>query len=413
MVASDADMVATAYADGRLDRIPNVEDALTSIALPLDFERPIVSSVRVSNSVMSWPQIVAVSPDQQHAYVAEVRSHPPDNVQQLSSIEAMPEGEIITVVDIANLQQPRVIQTVSMGRNPKHLSISPNGQLLAINLEEAGRELVIAEIQPDGTLGEMTGFSIAANLPSGVVPEAAIWHPSGNFLALTTTGDDPGNALASAVAFYTVTQSGQAIQIQLYDRPLAVGNHLSHARFTADGRFLLVPDLKWRMHGLRALNYLLNRRGEMTAIRFEPEQNRPPEVTSRAVVGLGPEGFALSPDNRLIATVNLRRTYLSPNLPPAWRGKPYSSLSLVQLDPQSGQLTTLEEYGFEGLLPEQATFDATGDALAVVIYHNREPNPRTGVVEFWNVVSGDPPRLERTGFRLDVVRGAHDIVLVP
>jgi hypothetical protein len=72
-----------------------------------------------------------------------------------------------------------------------------------------------------------------------------------------------------------------------------------------------------------------------------------------------------------------------------------------------------EEYGFEGLLPEQATFDATGKALAVVVYHYREPSPKTGAIEFWNVIPGNTPRLERTNYKLDVVRGAHDIVLVP
>lgn len=72
-----------------------------------------------------------------------------------------------------------------------------------------------------------------------------------------------------------------------------------------------------------------------------------------------------------------------------------------------------EEYGFEGLLPEQATFDATGKALAVVVYHYHEPSPKTGAIEFWNVIPGNTPRLERTNYKLDVVRGAHDIVLVP
>lgn len=128
-------------------------------------------------------------------------------------------------------------------------------------------------------------------------------------------------------------------------------------------------------------------------------------------MGLSPEGFALNPDNSLIATVNMRRTYL-PNFLPAWRGKPYSSLSLVPFDPSTGQLTQSQEYGFEGLLPEQVTFDTSGNALAVVIYNYREPSPQTGAIEFWAVKAGKSPKLERTGYKLEVVRGAHDIVLV-
>lgn len=147
----------------------------------------------------------------------------------------------------------------------------------------------------------------------------------------------------------------------------------------------------------------------MVAIRFDEGGQH--EVVSRVEVGVSPEGFALSPDDTLIATVNMRRTYLA-DFPPVWRGKPYSSLSLVQFDPGTGQLTTLDEYGFEGLLPEQATFDATGEALAVVIYNYREDHPTTGGLEFWAVEKGSSPRLARTGLTLEVVRGAHDIVLV-
>lgn len=195
-------------------------------------------------------------------------------------------------------------------------------------------------------------------------------------------------------------------------KAVEVGNHLTHPRFTSDGRFLLVTDLKWSTKPLRQLNYLMNPLGEAIAIRFEPESGQPPEISSRVEVGLSPEGFAISPDDSLIVTVNLRRTYL-PNYIPAWRGKPYSSLSLVKFDSQTGQLADVEEYGFEGLLLEQVAFDAEGKSLAVVIFNYRQPSPKTGAVEFWNVVSGDKPQLERTESKIEVVRGAHDIVLVP
>ncbi|MBE9140206.1 beta-propeller fold lactonase family protein [Nodosilinea sp. LEGE 07088] len=412
LVASDADMVATAYADAQLHRVAGIEDTLTLVELPLDATKPGVIPVQVSNSVMSWPQNIAVSPSKQWAYVSEVRSRPADGIQAFESIDQMPPGERITVVNIANLQQPKVLQTVVVGRNPKTLSISPDGKFLAVTSEEPDRELAIFQIQPDGTLGERDNFAIAKDFSRSAVPGSVVWHPSGRFLAITTTSDGSEGSYNSFVAFYNVIQNNSGIRLELYDRPLVVGNHLSNGRFSADGQFFLVPDLKWRMYGLRALNYLLNPKGEMISIRFAPETSEPPAVVSRTEVGLGSEGFALSPDNTLVVTVNLRRTYLS-TLPPVWRGKPYSSLSLVKFDRTSGQLTTVSEYGFEGLLPEQVAFDATGKSLAVVIYHHREANPKTGAIEFWNVISGNHPRLERSSYKIDVVRGAHDIVVVP
>ena len=406
LVASDADMVATAYADGQLDRVPGIEDALTVIGLPLDSNEPAIAPIQVSNSVMSWPQIIAVSPDGQRAYVAEVRARPADEIQAFETIEEMPEGARVTVVDLADPAAPRIIESVDVGRNPEHLSLSPDGRFLAVDLEDPGRELLIIQLQADGTLGSRSYFPIPTD-STRQANRASIWHPSGEFLAMNQDGNQ-------RIGFYQVeVETDGTIAVTPYGEPLTVGNHLSNARFTSDGQFLLVPDLKWSTQNIRTLNFLLNPNGEMIAIRFDPESGEAPEIVDRVEVGLSPEGFALSPDNTLIATVNMRRTYLSPSFPPAWRGKPYSSLSLVSFDPTAGEFTPAGEYGFQGLLPEQATFDADGESLAVVVYNYREQSPRTGAVEFWNVVDGEPPRLERTDLRLDVVRGAHDIVLVP
>ena len=404
LVASDADMVATAYADAKLNRLAGVEDALTVIDLPLDSSNPTVSSVPVSNSVMSWPQIIASSPNGKRAYVVEVRSRPEDGIQELDTIDDMPEGKYLTVVDLANPKQPQILESVAVGSNPEHISISPDGQLLAVNLEDAGRELLIVKLKPDGKLGKRFYFPMSNN-GTRTDNQTAIWHPSGKYLAMTQDEN-------SQVGFYQVTTSNDDIQLTPYSQPIEVGNHLTHPRFTSDGSFLLVTDLKWSTKPLRQLNYLMNPKGEAIAIKFEPETEEPPVITSRVEIGLSPEGFALSPDDSLIATVNLRRTYL-PDYIPAWRGKAYSSISLVKFDSQSGQLTNVDEYGFEGLLPEQVTFDAEGKSLAVVIFNYRQPTPKTGAVEFWRVRSGNRPRLERTGYKIEVVRGAHDLVLVP
>lgn len=72
----------------------------------------------------------------------------------------------------------------------------------------------------------------------------------------------------------------------------------------------------------------------------------------------------------------------------------------------------IAEYGFEGLLPKDAISDAEGKSLTVVIYNERISSPKTGTVEFWNVVQQPEPSLERTRFNLEVVRGAHNLAFV-
>jgi DNA-binding beta-propeller fold protein YncE len=405
LIASDADMVATAYADAKLDRVAGIEDTLTVIDLPLNSKNPQIASVRVSNSVMSWPQIMATSPDGQRAYIVEVRSRPADGIQEFDTIDDMPEGKYLTVVDLTDASQPKVIESVEVGRNPEHISISPDGRFLAVNLQDPGRELLITKLQPDGRLGQRFYFPVTID-GTRQDNQTAIWHPSGKYLAMTQDNN-------KRIGFYqAIAADNQDIQVTPYGEPIEVGNHLTHPRFTSDGRFLLVCDLKWSTKPLRMLNFLMNPPGEAIAIKFEPESNQTPTITSRVEVGLSPEGFALSPDNSLIATVNMRRTYL-PNYVPAWRGKPYSSLSLVKFNSRSGQLTKVDEYGFAGLLPEQVTFDAEGNSLAVVIFNYRQPSPKTGAVEFWNVIPTERPQLARTGFKINLVRGAHDLILVP
>ncbi len=403
LVASDADMVATAYADAKLDRVAGIEDTLTTMRLPLDQDQTVMATIPAPNSVMSWPQIIATSLDGTIAYVAEVRGTPPPEVQEYDTIEDMPDGSRITVIDIANPAEPSLIESVEVGRNPRHVAISPDGQFLAIDLDELGRELLLVRLNSDGTLGERSYFPITNADGSPADVNSSNWHPSGRFLAL--------NLNNQSIAFYEVASDATSVEIRPYGQALDVGNHLSCGQFTPDGQTYLIPDLKWSTKPLRFLNYLMNPKGELIAIRFDPSGVQP-EIASKATVGLSPEGFAVSPEGDLIVAVNMRRTYLSA-FPPAWRGKSYSSLSILQLDQESGTLTTLNEYGFEGLLPEHAVFDASGNFLATVIYNYREPSPEMGAVEFWRVVRDDQPRLERTGLTLDVVRGAHVISLVP
>jgi DNA-binding beta-propeller fold protein YncE len=407
VVASDADMVATAYADAKLDRVVGIKDTLTILGLPLTSDNIQKSEIKVSNSVQSWPHILAVSPDRTKVYVAEVRGRPADGIQEFESIEQMPAGNKVSVVDITNVERPKVLQTLAVGTNPIHLSISPNGRFLAVNLLEKGKNLALIKIQANGLLGKINYFSVLENAFKSL-NEAVTWHRSGKFLAFTTASDGTDG---SVVAFYEVLLDGdENIRIQPYGDPIKAGNHLSMGKFTPDGKLFLVPDLKWRVYGRSLLSFLMNPQGELIAIQLN-EQQRQPKIVSRTEVGLSPEGLTISPDGKLAITVNMRRTYL-PNWLPAWRGRDRNSLSLVAIEPNSGKLTQIDEYGFEGLLPEDIVFDAEGKSLAVVIFHDRIRAPKTGKVEFWNVLEGSKLKLERTNFKLSVTRGAHTMMLV-
>lgn len=128
-------------------------------------------------------------------------------------------------------------------------------------------------------------------------------------------------------------------------------------------------------------------------------------VVSTAIADLSPESLAISPDGSNVVTVNMRGTAFPTNSPRFTR---QASLSLMTLD-RTGQLTKINDYPFEGILPEGAAFDASGQALAVVVYDYFTPKPEGGI-EFWRVLQTPTPALQRTGYVVDVGRGVHQVV---
>ena len=104
----------------------------------------------------------------------------------------------------------------------------------------------------------------------------------------------------------------------------------------AGRRRYVITDTGWG--DARGLSLLVQPRGHVRSARVHRDGSA--QIADRLVIGLSREGFALPPDGRLIAAVNMRRTYL-PNNPALslWPGRNRASLSLVSLDPQTGAQT--------------------------------------------------------------------------
>ena len=116
-------------------------------------------------------------------------------------------------------------------------------------------------------------------------------------------------------------------------------------------------------------------------------------VTGQAPASISPEGIAFSPNSRYIVAASLTRSFFP------WTGPRLTvggALDLITLDAQSGALKNIEAYPLQGILTEGLAFDASGRFVAVTHFDRFDPRKRRGVVEFWQLVPGDKPRLERT-----------------
>ncbi|MEO1286212.1 MAG: hypothetical protein AAFV93_00485 [Chloroflexota bacterium] len=401
LTVSDADMVGTAYADGVLMQVPNDRDTLTLIDLPITDEVSNLREIFVSNSVTSWPQIMEISPDGNRAYVIETAGEIEDTVEVYENVLSNPPtGRLLTVIDL-NTDETRTYDIVD---NPVHLALHPDERFIAIGGEELDKQLVILPVE---TLDDETTYQYFSIVDNNGIPAQEItsvsWHPDGTHLAV-------GINRSELVFFEIITSDNTQIEIEQVGDYLLLGNTISYGEFTSDGQHYLTTEINWEAV-TGQLGFIFNPRGEMLSIRFDPSGNH--QVVSRVEVGQSPEGFAISSDDSLIVTVDMRRTYLPDSLSFV-PGTILNSLTLLTFDNSTGQLEWIEDYGFEGVLPEHATFDADNDALAVVIYNERESPMNPAYIEFWNVEEeGNIPRLERTNLTIPVVRGAHFVYVIP
>jgi DNA-binding beta-propeller fold protein YncE len=405
VVISDADMAATAYGDGVLKRTPGVVDTLS--VLDTQAAPRLTDKLSVSNSVIGWPEVLDVSPDGRFAYVAETRGAPPASVDKVQQVYSdFPPGKWLTVVDLSQLDAPRQVQQVELGKNLGAARVSRDGKQLASVSDVAGKELVLATLQ-DGLVKQVDHFALDVKRDSKTRQGArsVAWHPSGDVLAV--------NVADREVQFLAITRAadGRPTAVKLLGKPVVVGQTLSSGHFSKNGKYFLTPDIAWGDNA-KATDFLFNGAGRVVVIAFDPAgQHR---VASQTEVGLSPESMALSNDGKLLVTVNMNRTYLPDSFPASvWPKRQQSSLSLASFDENTGQVKVLQELPFDGVLPENAVFDTLDKTLAVAIYEQRGDVQRQGQVAFWSVdTSSGTAMLKPTGQRITVTCGAHDLAVL-
>lgn len=397
---SDADMVASAYVDGQLGPREG-SDALSVIPLQGDYRSWKAREVVVSNSVAGPPTAVDVSPDGRWAFVVESFSQASENAATFSDLTV---GNSLTVVDLNDPNNPKVRQRINIGKRPESVNVSPKGDYIAVTLHPPGERKIALVPFSNGNLGKPSYYPIPG-IDAEERGSHAEWHPSGNYLAVTLVN-------SNRVIFLRVSNQGNSPLIEPWGEPIIVSKYPFMGRFTPDGRHFLVVNLYWGsdVEG----TWTEAPRGDVMSIRMATETtsdgNINHRIVSKAETSISPEGIAISPDGRYIVTTNLERSYLPKK---DSRITMYSSLTLLQIDPKTGQIETFGDYNFDGILPEAATFDASGNFVAVVNYDHFDDNIPGGTVDFWRLVKQPEPKLIKLNYSVRVTRGPHSMVLVP
>ncbi len=405
---SDADMVASAYVDGRLGPREG-RDTLSVIPLDGHIRDLQAYEVEASNSVAGPPVAVAVTPDGRYALVIETYAPRPEGAWENQTFADLSHGNRLQVFDLADPRQPLLVQDVAIAERPDSLSINRDGSLVAVSFHPkgAGSETPLALIPfANGRLAEPVYPEVPGS-PGHIIH--AEWHPGQDVLALV-------DETAAAVSFVrAVRRGGGTWGLQAWGNAVRVEKGPFMLRFAPDGRHAIVNGLYWGpdVEG----RWSEAPRGSIASIRLEAgtraDGSPRHALVSRAMTGVSPEGLAISPNGRYVVTTNLERSYLPyDDERITW----FPSLSLIALDPATGQLDRIADYPFDGILPEAAAFDKSSQYVAIANYDHFDDRRRGGSIDFWRIAA-DPlqprPMLVQTRHSIPVTRGAHSLVLVP
>lgn len=425
IVAScDVDMTADSFVTRDLGaRDPRDRDLLTIVPLPIQEPVTPFAQVPVSSSALGPPRCMDVSLDGGTLYVVESRGEGYDGARTLDDL---PPGQNLAVVDVSNPLAPQVVQNVYVGTNPSSVSVQPQGRYVAITTHTPGQQLVIAplrdrrvEIGPDNEARVLGWPLIGVDDADELYPSCVSWHPDGSTLAVCLPGRDQ-------VVFYRLSTDAQGeVTVAPWYKAVNVGKYPYLGSFTPDGRHYVVACVGW---GQDVEGFSVGASpGQVDVIALGTVENQTANVleagtphtrVSSATVGVSPKGLAVSPDGRLIATANLQA---SPNaqLPKSGAASPGGaggSVSLLLFNPNAGQVSTIGEWILNAI-PAGVSFDPSGGAVGVTQFRSFDPGAIDGEISFWRVVgnprSGQSLGLESMDYYVGLGKGPHAVLIVP
>lgn len=403
---SDGDFVSGTYATGQLAPREAVHRDHLTVLTRRD-GRYVAGRLPVSNSVTAAPEVLQLAPDGGTAFVTERLGERPEGA---STVRDLPPGRRLFAIDLSDAEAPRLADTAEVEAFPEALAVSPDGRRVAVVSNTAAGSFVQLVPYTDGRFGPVQRFDLAqlgitgtATGPRGGVTATNVqWHPSGRALAVNVNMQD-------RIAFFTLAAEDGGLTLRPWGMPVGVGRDPFVGRFTPDGRHYVTSN--WGRN--LAANDLEGRippgNSTVSVIRLAGlgDASGRHAVVDTAESGPAAEGLAISPDGRLIATVNMGGSVFLPTSP---RFRRDASVVLLGLDPVTGRLARLADHPLEGPLPEGGVFDRTGEHfLATVFQGHAGAAPAQGPgIEVFRIVSGDAPALKSLG-RVPLPHGVHHV----
>jgi DNA-binding beta-propeller fold protein YncE len=337
-------------ADGKPILSPPGKDTVLIVDLANPESPKIVATLPLKNSVVGPPVNVDIDPTGSVALVADSV----DVIKDGDTLKQVPDNKIY-VIDL-KASPPRLAATITGGKQPSGLNISPDGKM-ALVANRGDNSISVLSI--NGTDVKVTD-TIA--MPDSVAH--VMFTPDGKRALAVRFGAHKVSVLDIA---------GGKVSYNKVDLP--TGQWPYNVVVTPNGKIALTSD----NGGAGSSD------GSVDTTSIIDLQANPPRIIDRVVVGDGPEGLAMSPKGDLAVSVILRGS----NMRNAFFYKKNGSVSVLKID--GNKVTKTQDIEVGGL-PEAAQFTPDGKYILVGNYLDQD----------FSILKVDGTRVTDTGKRFKV-----------
>ncbi|HEX3996749.1 MAG TPA: hypothetical protein VHX39_36730 [Acetobacteraceae bacterium] len=308
MIVGDDEKPST-DAQGKPVVNPTGNDAVLIVDLAKPEDPKIVASLPLENSIVGPPVNLAISPNGAIALVADSMTVAEDN-----GVRKMVPTDKLFVIDM-KASPPKLVDTLTLGKQPSGLSFSPDGNM-ALVCNRADGTITVLKI--DGTKVTQTGTVTVSPSVAQVV-----FTPDGKRALVVRSPDNK-------VGFLDV------------DGDKVAYNKLDVPTFPFPYNIVVSPDGKL---AITADNGGGSSDGSLDAATVIDLQGPHPHGIAHLTVGDAPEGLAMAPNGKfaVIAEVN------GSNNPSAWFYHKTGSVTLLKIN---GTTVTAGNTVQVGRLPE-------------------------------------------------------------
>ncbi len=296
----------------------------------IDISKPdipqVTSTISLMNSIAGPPTNLALSPTGEIALVANSL----EPVTQGWAHRLDPDNKVF-LIDLKT-DPPKIIGTITVGKQPSGLAISPKGDLALVANRADGTISVLSIRGKDVLVADTVTVGTGTDMVSAV--------------AITPDGKRALAAKSAANKVALLSISGGKVTYDKRDLPAGIFPY--NIAVTPDGKLALTADTG---NGGSS-------DGSVDTVSVIDLEADPPRVIDHVTVGDSPEGLAISPKGDLAITVEARGSNM--------RGAPFyhptGTVTALKIDGK--KVTNAGEINV-GSFPEGGAFSADGSYLYV------------------------------------------------